>query len=268
MAAERVFVFGSNLQGVHGAGAALHAARWCGAERGQGEGPMGASFPPTCYAIPTKSSPHISLSLSDVANAVDRFKVYAAEHPDLQFQVTRIGCGLAGFTDDQIAPLFDDAPPNCQLPGVWWRRRYPDVYRIIVAGSRHIGTPSTLDMPSRGAAPNDAERVEVERKLVFKRLDSLTSNLRGNIEVVSGMAKGPDTLGVEWAARQHRHVAEFPADWKRHGKAAGPIRNALMSWHSTHLVAFWDGRSAGTGHMIETAKRDGLSVRVILVDQS
>lgn len=260
MAAERVFVFGSNLQGIHGAGAALHAARWCGAELGVGEGLTG-----NAYALPTKRSPRESLPFDEVAQAIERFKAVAAQRPDLQFQVTRVGYGLAGFDDEQIWPLFSDAPPNCLLPGVWLRRRYPDFTRLIVAGSRHIGTPAKLGHVSPLVAQSDIERVKRERAFVFEKLDHLTANIKGSLEVVSGLADGPDKLGIEWARSKHWPVAEFPADWKIHGKAAGPIRNALMSWYSTHLVAFWDGRSAGTKHMIETAKRDGLQVRVVNV---
>jgi hypothetical protein len=259
---DPIFVFGSNLAGIHGAGAALHAARWCGAVRGQGEGLMGAksanaALEAACYAIPTKVDPHTSLSLADVAAAIKRFKAFASARPDMTFQVTRIGCGRAGFTDDQIAPLFDDAPPNCQLPGLWWSRRYPDVHRLIVAGSRQIGTRRIgFETATQGTA-------DAERTLVFGQLDRLTANLHGNIEVVSGMASGPDTLGAEWAAAKHLSVAKFPANWKRFGKAAGMVRNAVMSWYGTHLVAFWDGTSRGTANMIETANRDGLKVRVV-----
>ena len=242
-AQSAVFVFGSNLRGIHGKGAALHAARWHGALPGVGEGPMGKS----CYALPTKANPSTPLVLDDVADAVARFKDYARIHPDLTFQVTRIGCGLAGFTDEQIAPLFDDAPANCLLPGMWLRRRDPEVARVIVAGSRGIA----------------------DRALVFQKVETLTRRLwlSTRFEIVSGLAKGPDTLAIEWAewAGFAGSVVRFPAQWDRYGqKAAGPIRNAQMAWYATHLIAFWDGVSPGTKNMIETAKKDGLNVRVVM----
>lgn len=111
-----VFVFGSNLAGAHGGGAARVAYQEYGAKWGVGEGLAGRS-----YALPTKSSHFESLSLRDVAAHVDRFLAFAAARPDLTFAVTRVGCGLAGFTDAEIAPLFSAAPQNCELPEGWRR---------------------------------------------------------------------------------------------------------------------------------------------------
>jgi hypothetical protein len=111
-----IFVFGSNLAGRHGRGAALTARRDYGAIYGQGVGRQGDS-----YAIPTKDSALRPLPIRVIAGHVRTFLRYAAAWPDERFQVTRIGCGLAGFTDDQIAPLFAEAPPNCDLPDGWRR---------------------------------------------------------------------------------------------------------------------------------------------------
>ena len=108
---EPVFVFGSNLAGRHGKGAALWARIHRGAVYGQGEGRQGNS-----YAIPTKDERIRTLPLERVAKGVARFLSYARAHPDEQFQVTPIGCGLAGFKPAQIAPLFSDAPSNSILP--------------------------------------------------------------------------------------------------------------------------------------------------------
>lgn len=107
----KIFVFGSNLQGRHGKGAALFALNNRDAVYGQGEGRQGDS-----YAIPTKRTPRESLSLDEVAISVERFLKYARANPELEFEVTAIGCGLAGFTKDQIAPLFSSCPDNCLLP--------------------------------------------------------------------------------------------------------------------------------------------------------
>lgn len=110
-----VFVFGSNRKGVHGAGAAAHAARYYGAKRGLGEGPAGRS-----YAIPTKDTwQDVGLPLEEIRAHVERFLNYAGAHPLTVFVVTRIGCGYAGYTDAEIAPLFAGAPPNCKLPEGW-----------------------------------------------------------------------------------------------------------------------------------------------------
>jgi hypothetical protein len=109
-----IFVFGSNRKGIHGAGTAKIAVQQYGAKFGVGEGRTGQA-----YAIPTKETPYKRLRLSDVREGIEWFLVYAHEHPELEFRVVRIGCGLAGFTDDQMAPLFLDAPENCSFDPVW-----------------------------------------------------------------------------------------------------------------------------------------------------
>ena len=109
-----IFVFGSNLAGRHGKGAALYARQHHGAIYGQGIGRQNNSF-----AIPTKDHNLNTLPLTEIERYVLFFIRYAERHPDEQFEVTRIGCGLAGYTDQQIAPLFAKAPPNCILPTEW-----------------------------------------------------------------------------------------------------------------------------------------------------
>jgi hypothetical protein len=109
-----VFVFGSNHAGRHGAGAALFALQNHGAIYGQGIGLQGQS-----YAIPTKDYYIRTLSLGLIHGHVDEFIRYAKARPGVTFKVTRIGCGLAGYTDSQIAPMFKDAPINCNLPEGW-----------------------------------------------------------------------------------------------------------------------------------------------------
>lgn len=109
-----VFVFGSNLAGRHGAGAALFARRYRGAVYGVGEGPQGSA-----YAIPTKGRDLRPLPLWQVERAVNRFLTYARERPGVDFQLTAIGCGLAGFRRDQIEPLFSAAPGNVIPPPEW-----------------------------------------------------------------------------------------------------------------------------------------------------
>lgn len=111
---EPIFVFGSNLAGRHGAGAALYAHQNCGAVYGQGVGRQGNS-----YAIPTKDKNIRTLGLGTISDFVEEFLEYARIHPDLQFYITRVGCGLAGYKDTDIAPMFRYSPPNCQLPDEW-----------------------------------------------------------------------------------------------------------------------------------------------------
>ena len=97
--ADEIFVFGSNLAGMHGAGAAYIAFQKFGAVMGCGVGLRGQS-----YAIPTMQG-----GVETIKPYVDDFIAYAKSRPDLFFYVTRIGCGIAGFRDKDIAPLFKDA---------------------------------------------------------------------------------------------------------------------------------------------------------------
>lgn len=113
--AEQVFVFGSNLSGHHGGGAARAAHQRYGAKWGAAEGVTGRS-----YAIPTVQIDIAGpLALIEIARSVERFLHYAATHPEGSFFVTRIGCGLAGHKDADIAPMFRDAALNCSLPEPW-----------------------------------------------------------------------------------------------------------------------------------------------------
>lgn len=106
-----VFVFGSNLAGRHGKGAAKFARMNRGAIYGQGEGMQG-----NAYAIPTKDGVLRSLPLGEIAIGVERFIAFAKQHPEMHFQITPVGCGLAGYQYSQIAPMFKDVPSNCALP--------------------------------------------------------------------------------------------------------------------------------------------------------
>lgn len=109
-----IFVFGSNLAGRHGKGAARIAFVEYGAKYGIGSGRTGDA-----YAIPTKDEHLRVLTLHHIGNYVHDFVKYAKAHPELGFQVTRVGCGLAGYSDEQIAPLFKGVPINCAMPSGW-----------------------------------------------------------------------------------------------------------------------------------------------------
>lgn len=115
--ADEVFVFGSNLEGMHGGGAARTALEAFGAIWGQGAGLQGQS-----YGIPTMHG-----GVDAIKPFVDDFISFARQHPELFFYVTRIGCGIAGFRDREIAPLFADAKgiPNICLP-----KTFVDIFSI------------------------------------------------------------------------------------------------------------------------------------------
>lgn len=109
-----VFCFGSNEAGIHGAGAARTAYQQHGARYGKSYGHYGQSF-----AIPTKDEYIETLPLERIKQYVEGFKAYAVGHRKVTFRMTRIGCGLAGFKDSQIAPLFIGSPLNVQFDETW-----------------------------------------------------------------------------------------------------------------------------------------------------
>ena len=109
---NEVFVFGSNIQGMHIGGAARIAFDKFGAEWGNGEGLQGQS-----YALPTMGG------VDNTTSAACTFTTFAKEHPELRFFVTPVGCGIAGYRPEEIAPMFKDAAKleNVYLPLSFWK---------------------------------------------------------------------------------------------------------------------------------------------------
>lgn len=108
---QKIFVFGSNLAGYHGAGSARAAVENHGAVMGQGWGLQGNSF-----AIPTKNKALKTLPIREVEVHCRMFLIFACAAPGMEFDIVAIGCGLAGFKPEEIAPFFKEAPINCNLP--------------------------------------------------------------------------------------------------------------------------------------------------------
>lgn len=113
-------------------------------------------------------------------------------------------------------------------------------FRVIIAGSR------TFE----------------DYKLLKKTMDNLLSQIKDEIQIVCGKARGADTLGEEYAKERGYQIAYFPADWDKFGKSAGYKRNVQMAENADALVAFWDGQSRGTKHMIDIAREKGLKIRI------
>ena len=90
-----------------------------------------------------------------------------------------------------------------------------------------------------------------------------TLSLQSEIEIVSGTANGADKLGERYAIERGFTVKQFPADWDKHGKSAGYKRNEEMAQYADALIAFWDGKSKGTKHMIDLANLYKLKVKVV-----
>ena len=115
-----------------------------------------------------------------------------------------------------------------------------ETFKVIIAGSR---------------AFNDYEMLK-------RHADYLLQNKNGQIEIVSGHAKGADSLGERYAKERGYSLKLFPAKWEAYGKRAGYLRNEEMANYADALIAFWDGESKGTEHMINFATEKGLNVRV------
>jgi hypothetical protein len=123
LAPGECFVFGSNLAGRHGAGAARQARLAFGAQPGVGEGSTGQ-----CYALPSKSEQLQTLAIEQIAHHVAVFLAHARAHPEIRFLLTAVGCGLAGYAPHAIAPLFAAAPSNVVWPPEFraWAEAPPD----------------------------------------------------------------------------------------------------------------------------------------------
>lgn len=118
-----------------------------------------------------------------------------------------------------------------------------DTYKVIIAGTRAFE----------------------DYDLLCRKCDEILQKkaLKHSVVIVSGTARGADRLGERYAADRGYAVEKYPANWKAFGKAAGYIRNGDMADASDMLIAFWDGKSRGTGHMIDLAWKKGLSVQII-----
>lgn len=114
--------------------------------------------------------------------------------------------------------------------------------KVIIAGGRNFNDYDFLCK-------------KVDEILVWNYID---------IEIVSGTANGTDKLGERYALEWGFPVKQFPSNWDLHGKSAGYLRNSEMAKYSDLLIAFWDGKSKGTKHMIDLAKKGGLIVEIIL----
>lgn len=125
-----IFVFGSNLSGRHGKGAALTARLQHGAQYGKAEGPTGNS-----YALPTCGHRFEPLSLDEIYEHVQRFINYAKQDWQTEFQITRIGCGLGRHKDEHIAPMFWASSRNC-----FFDKKWEDVLIPRQGGYRYWGT--------------------------------------------------------------------------------------------------------------------------------
>lgn len=202
------------------------------------------------------------MPIPEILPFVRDFLRYAARHPETSFAVTPIGTGLAGYSADWVAPLFCGYGENVYFTDWDFEKQIPIPYnplRVIVAGSRQIK----------------------DKALVWPHLDRLKARFADEtpFEIVCGEAAGVDTLGRQWAEANNHPIKSFPAPWstldapcasvnttggRSYNAQAGPVRNAWMAAYGSHLVAFWNGRSAGTKQMIKLCRLPEVAVPVWL----
>ena len=99
--------------------------------------------------------------------------------------------------------------------------------------------------------------------LLKHKCDIYLKDVEGPIQIVNGQARGADALGGRYAEEEDHYMEAFEADWDKFGKSAGYRRNEEMAKYADALIAFWDGKSKGTSHMIELAEKYDLVVRVV-----
>lgn len=118
------------------------------------------------------------------------------------------------------------------------------IYKTIIAGGR--------DFMDYNLLKEKVNKILQEKKVTHK------------IVIISGCARGADTLGLRYASENAFDVEEYPADWNKYGKKAGYVRNVEMAENADALIAFWDGKSKGTKHMIDIATERNLPIRIII----
>lgn len=235
---ERIFVFGSNLAGRHGKGAALHARKYYGAEPGVGAGMTGHS-----YALPTKNADLTSRTLFEVLDAYADFFDFAASKPDIEFMFTRAGCGLAGLPESDLMEFaVKNAPSNVALPGTWQASRENIKPRVLITGSKTFFRYREFE----------------------EKMDTLLCRL-GDIEIVSRGGQAIDQMAERYAVSHSCSIRRIPGFWHQFRQDAEMARDLRSTWYSTHMVAFWDGMSPGTETTIKVAKEGGLKGRIVSI---
>lgn len=229
-----VFVFGSNLAGKHIGRCAAFAAKHYNAEVGIGEGPTGQS-----YAVPTKDEHLDALPLADVQWHVEQLLAYARTQRDARFQVTRIGCGLAGFTDAQMAPLFKKTSDNLFIPGRW------------LSLNRQLGRARLF---VEGADAFTAERIE-------KTLDECTLPWGKNIEVVTTGVGSANDIVRAWARRKELPWTPFLVDTDKFGEIAEMVLDEQLAWYCTHAIVYHAQVDGAFPRRMDVLRKEGLKVR-------
>ena len=231
-----ILVFGSGKN----TGVASIAQQHFGASAAEGK----SGF---CYAIPVWLNNHL-VKLDDVASSIRALIDFAKENPGIKFYMTRVACDDGEYRDDQIAPLFIDAPENITIPGVWLNEirsiiKKPQISRIVVTGPRNF-----IDYP-----------------LMAANIDFYISRLNmESIEIISGGDVGVDAMGAKYAVERGVAISSPHLDIEKFGRAVGyAFCNHLLAIYATHVLAFHDSRSLVIKSLIDVSMKAGLKVAVV-----
>ncbi|MBI2803336.1 MAG: hypothetical protein HYX63_24225 [Gammaproteobacteria bacterium] len=241
-AAEPVFVFGTNVAGVHDEGTAVAATRFHGATAGVWNGMAGNS-----YAIPYRSSDRKLLGAKHLSEYVATFLEFAKSHPATIFRVARFGCEKDAYLDRDMAPLFRNAPSNCAIPALWQREIgrldtsniiiYDPLIRLANAEWRtHLKAYLAINLPLWGTEKYQLLSI---------------SNTRG----VSAIPQTAEEYGCKY-----REIKANKAYYKEHTEQASEM---LTVWHGTHLINITDpDQTTLPSHVriLTSATRDGLFI--------
>lgn len=246
---NEIFVFGSNTEGRHGKGAAKQAMAF-GAVYGRAQGLQGQS-----YAVITKDLRGQEYPLHLIKANIAKLCFTALVEADKTFLVTKIGCGLGGYSVQEIAELFVfvrfEIPSNVVLPKefieVIERKKLSDNQTVDLFNGN-----SLVILVAGGRDFDDYDRVKAD-------LDKHNPDV-----IVSGMANGADKLGVRYANEYGVQLREFPAQWEKYGKSAGYKRNQQMldEGKPNLVLVYWDGISKGAKHMLDMSQRAGVKVQL------
>jgi hypothetical protein len=243
-AAEAIYVFGSDLAGAHDKDTAAFAALVHGAEPGTASGPTG-----NAYAVPYRNSSRVLLSLDVIKNYVDTFLTYAQENRETAFQVARFGCESDAHDDEAMARMFQKAPKNCQLPGLWTRVLDPK-------------QPARLLVFDPGAHLTDAKWQERLRQYLSLNAPLWNAPAVEIVSVGSARAIVANQAGAQSLKLKHR---VFGPNEAYYGKNAAMAAETKAIWYATHVLSMFDFEITAQPQQIRImsiATRGGL-----LVDQ-
>lgn len=156
---------------------------------------------------------------------------------------------LRALTADSVLVCWCNQPGRCHG-------------HVIADAWAYLQTPAGAWLAAENRVIVAGSRSYTDEVGLFQGVSAYLKTLTGSVALISGGAKGADALGEWYACYYGLPVTRMAANWEEDGKRAGFLRNERMAEVATHLIAFWDGRSPGTRHMIETARACGLPVHV------